>query len=234
MHIALLVTNIDDSAFAARHPGDGEKFDQLLRSQRPDWRVSLFNLPQQGFPESLDTFDGFLIGGSPASVHDDAPWIARLAPLVRQIVSGGQPLFGACFGHQAIAVALGGTVARNPGGWVLGVTETTMDGAAPWMAGDGGPVRMNAAHLEQVTRLPAGATVIGGNPDCPVGSFRVGTSVFTTQYHPEMTPDFIEALVEELAPTLPPGVADRARASLNQPAERDRVAGWIVRFFEQG
>ena len=234
MHIALLVTNIDDSAFAARHPGDGEKFGQLLRSQRPDWQVSLFNLPQQGFPESLDSFDGFLIGGSPASVNDGAPWIARLAPLVRAIVSGGQPLFGACFGHQAIAVALGGTVARNPGGWVLGVTDTTMDGAAPWMAGDGGPVRMNAAHLEQVTRLPAGATVIGGNADCPVGSFRIGAKVFTTQYHPEMTPDFIAALVEELAPKLPSGVAAQARASLHQPAELDRVAGWIVRFFEQG
>ena len=34
------------------------------------------------------------------------------------------PLFGACFGHQAIALALGGSVEANPGGWVFGTTAT--------------------------------------------------------------------------------------------------------------
>lgn len=234
MQIAILVTNTDDSAFAARHPGDGEKFGQLLLSRLPDWQVSVFDLPQGMFPDSLDGFDGFLIGGSPASVGDASPWIARLAPVVRQIVAGGKPLFGACFGHQAIAAALGGKVGQSPGGWVPGVTETVMHIPAPWMAGDSGPVRMNAAHLEQVTVLPVGAETLGGNADCAVGSLRIGNRVFTTQYHPEMTQRFIAALVEELAPNLPPGVAARARTSLYQPAELDRVAGWIVRFFEPG
>lgn len=234
MHIAILVTNTDRSAFAARHPGDGEKFTTLLLSRRPDWRVSLFDLPQNKFPDSLDGFDGFLIGGSPASVGDASPWIARLTPLVHQIMDSGKPLFGACFGHQAIAAALGGMVGQNPGGWVLGVTEIVIHSPAPWMAGESGTVRMNAAHLEQVTVVPAGAEVIGGNAECAVGSFRIGERVFATQYHPEMTQGFIAALVEELSANLPPAVTARARASLNQPAEPDHMAGWIVRFFEQG
>ena len=35
MHIAVLVTNTDQSAFAARHPRDAEKFTVLLKGARP-------------------------------------------------------------------------------------------------------------------------------------------------------------------------------------------------------
>ena len=65
----------------------------------------------------------------------------------------GRPLFGACFGHQAIALALGGKVGANPGGWVFGVTETEIIHAAPWMKGEAGCIQVNAAHSEQVTAL---------------------------------------------------------------------------------
>ena len=44
--------------------------------------------------------------------------------LIRRLVNEDRPLFGACFGHQAIAKALGGAVCDNPGPFVLGVVET--------------------------------------------------------------------------------------------------------------
>ncbi len=132
-------------------------------------------------------------------------------------------MFGACFGHQAIAKALGGTVARNPGGWVFGLTETRMEGAK---------LRLYAAHLEQVTGLPPGADPLGGNDDCPVGAFRIGQTVLTTQYHPEMTPDFAAALVAEYGPKLPAEVSRRAEASLTGAADTAAIADRIVRFFE--
>ena len=94
-----------------------------------------------------------------------------------------------------------------------------------------GPLRQYAAHVEQVTRLPEGAEVVMGNAACPVGGFVVGNAVFTTQYHPEMTHDFITALIEEYAAKLPPGVVRAARDSLAERADNDRVAGWIMAFF---
>ncbi|MGV8984851.1 MAG: type 1 glutamine amidotransferase [Cypionkella sp.] len=233
MHIAVLVTNTDDSPFASGHPNDAEKFRAFLQPRRPGWQISTFDLPSGEFPADLSAYDGFIIGGSPASVNDDAAWIGRLMEGVRAIVAQGVPLFGACFGHQAIAVALGGKVTRNPGGWVFGVTSTQTKDPAPWMADATAPIRVNAAHSEQVTELPPGAQVIGGNAECPHGSFRIGTRVFTTQYHPEMSQAFMAALVEEYGPKLPPEVARAARASVAQPAEIDRMANWIVGFFEQ-
>jgi GMP synthase-like glutamine amidotransferase len=224
MHIAILVTNTDDSAFAAQHPHDGDKFRALLAPLRPDWRFTDYPVKDGTFPATPDGIDGVIITGSPASVHDGAPWIARLMDLIRNMAAMDMPMFGACFGHQAIAQALGGRVDRNPQGWVFGAVATAMERL--------GPIRLYAAHSEQVTALPDGARVTGSTPGCTIASFAIGTRVMTTQYHPEMSPDFIAALIEELAEKLPSDVARRARASLAEPADTDRIAEAIVGFFE--
>ena len=78
MHIAVLVTNTDISAFATRHPSDGGKFRTLIHGLRPFWQVTSFDLPAGEFPADLAAFDGYIIGGSPASVNDDDIWIAQL------------------------------------------------------------------------------------------------------------------------------------------------------------
>ncbi|MEZ5798705.1 MAG: type 1 glutamine amidotransferase [Paracoccaceae bacterium] len=223
MHIAILMANTDESDFAQRHPKDGEKFSRLLAPLRPDWQFTTIPVKDGVFPVDLARYDGFIVTGSPASVHDDDPWVARLMQVIRQIRAEDRPLFGACFGHQAIAKALGGKVEPNPGGWVFGLAETEMEGA---------PIRLYAAHVEQVTTLPPGAEALGGNDDCPLGAYRIGPRVLTTQYHPEMTPDFMAALVSEYAEKLPTEVAAQARASLARTAETARIAERIVRFFE--
>lgn len=224
MHIAVLVANTDESDFAQAHPKDGAKFASLLQGLRPDWRVSAFSVKDGEFPAEAERFDGWIITGSPASVHDSAAWVGRLFALIQAIVARREPLFGACFGHQAIATALGGSVGDNPGGWVFGVAETEMEGAK---------IRLYAAHREQVLTLPTGAVVLGGNDDCPVGSFAIGRNVLTTQYHPEMTHDFMTALVAEYADKLPADVAALAQRSLAHPADRDQIAARMVRFFEE-
>lgn len=229
MKIAILMANTDESDFAARHPKDGEKWQSALGPLMPDARFEVFAVKDGHFPAHVAGFDGLVITGSPASVHDLDPWLARLFGLIREAVAAGVPLFGACFGHQAIALALGGRVGDNPGGWVFGTTETQVVDPAPWM--EAGRLRQYAAHIEQVVELPPGARVTMANPDCPVGGFSLGERVFTTQYHPEMTHDFIAALIEELAGQKPAEVIAAARASLAQTAENDRVRRSIAAFF---
>jgi GMP synthase-like glutamine amidotransferase len=223
MHIAILMANTDESDFAHQHPKDGEKFIRLLGPLRPDWQFSVVSVKDGEFPDDLSAYDGFIITGSPASVHDADPWVDRLMDVIRQIRTENRPVFGACFGHQAIAKALGGTVESNPGGWVFGLAETVLEGE---------PIRLYAAHVEQVTALPAGAEPLGGNADCPNGAFKIGTRILTTQYHPEITSRFATALVDEYADKLPPAVALRAKESLAGTADSARIADRIVRFFE--
>ena len=58
MHLAVLMTNTDESDFAQRHPKDGEKFKALIQSVRPDWTVSSFHVKDGVFPDDILAFDG--------------------------------------------------------------------------------------------------------------------------------------------------------------------------------
>lgn len=233
MHLAVLMTNTDESDFAQRHPKDGQKFADMIASVRPDWQVSSFAVKDGTFPGELSGFDGVMITGSPASVHDGEAWIARLEQVVRDCVAAGVPLFGACFGHQVIAKALGGTVGPNPGGWVFGLAQAEVTEAPEWAKGLGDGFGQYAAHIEQVTSLPAGARVWARADFCDTVGFVIGNRVFTTQNHPEMTHGFMEALVQEYSPKLPPEVSAQAQASLAQRADTEAFAEAIARFFEQ-
>jgi GMP synthase-like glutamine amidotransferase len=222
MHIAILETNTDKSAFARAHPRDGDKWRALLQVLRPEWQFTAFAVAKGEFPPERSLFDGWIIGGSPASVHDTDDWVAQLMALIRDLAAQGQPMFGACFGHQAIAVALGGMVGKNPGGWKLGLADM-----------QGGPVaRQYAAHTEQVLFLPPTARAMAHSAHCPLASFAIGQTILTTQYHPEMTHEFISGLIDHLASEVSADVIAVARQSLRDPADTDASARQIVAFFE--
>jgi GMP synthase-like glutamine amidotransferase len=225
MRIAVLMTNTDESDFSARWPKDGEKFPAMIRKVRPDWRFEVYSVKDGVFPAGLAGLDGVLITGSPHSVNSGAAWVTRLFELIREIYAAGLPMFGACFGHQAIAKALGGDVGPNPAGWVFGLVEKRF--------ADGSVLPLYASHSEQVTELPEGAEVVAAGPDCNVAGFVIGREIMTTQYHPEMEPAFIAALVEHLAEELPQEVTERARASLVNEADMIAMAERIALFLER-
>ncbi|MEM1374347.1 MAG: type 1 glutamine amidotransferase [Pseudomonadota bacterium] len=222
MRIAILMANTDESAFAERHPRDDEKFTSLMTLVRPDWSYPVFSVKDAEFPKA-DQMDGAIITGSPASVHDEAWWMIRLGALVKEMYHTGIPVFGACFGHQLIARALGGQVGPNPQGWVKGVV--TVEYADQSIAA-------YASHTEQVLDVPPGADAHARAESCEIAGFRLGTLIETTQYHPEMTEDFFCALLEEYGPDLPADVVARARASLSTTPSRALWAEHIARFFE--
>lgn len=233
MHLAVLMTNTDESAFAQRHPKDGEKFAVMIAEVRPDWRISVFAVKDGIFPDTVTDFDGIMITGSPASVHDGEEWIARLEQVVRDSVAAQVPLFGACFGHQVIAKALGGTVAENPGGWVFGLARSEVTDAPDWARTMPARFGQYAAHVEQVTDLPDGARVWARAAHCDAVGFVIGNRVFTTQNHPEMTHGFMAALIEEYGPKLPPDVLEAAQTSMSHTADTAAFSETVARFFEQ-
>lgn len=231
MHLAILMTNTDESDFAQRHPKDGEKFARLIKDVRPHWRVSSFAVKDDCFPEDTLDFDGVMITGSPASIREDKPWMQRLMQEIRFLHHARTPLFGACFGHQAIALALGGQVEENAAGWGFGLIEMSVVDDVPWLD-TRDTLLQYGAHIEHVTKLPEGARVVFTSEHCPVAGFAIADTVYTTQNHPEMTPDFVLDLVEEYSDLLPVEVVDQAHTSLTRKAETARFAESIARFFE--
>ena len=233
MHIAFLDANTDRSPLAARNPSEAEKFRALLQPHAPELVLHDFRATEDAFPEGLAGFDGIMVSGSPASVNDDGAWIARLLDLIRAAVAQELPVFGACFGHQAVAQALGGTVGRNPQGWVLGRVQVPTLARAPWMPGAPASDGLHAAHNEQVLVHPPGARILGGTVATPHGHLALGSKVFSTQYHPEITSAFMDELIEALDGEIAPEAISRARTSRAEPLESGLMAEWIARFFAQ-
>lgn len=232
MRIAVLLANTDRSEFARRHPDDGAKVAALLGPLRPGWGFETVPVRDGALPGGTGSHDGYVVTGSVASVNDPDPWIADLLGFLRAAIAEGRPVAGLCFGHQAVAKALGGTVGPNPGGWELGAVDATFGTPAPWMQPGRETLRLHAAHSEQVLSRPAAAEVIGTGPGCPVGAMRIGVHVFTTQYHPELSAGFMAALLPELAGRLDAETLAQARESLAVPAEGPVFGEWLARFFE--
>lgn len=236
--IQILLTNDDASAFAQAYPNDGLKVAQLLARERPDWTYQVLDYPRgERCPveASAPAVDGVVITGSPASVNDDAlPWLQDLLQDIVTLTARQIPLVGLCFGHQAIARALGGRVDVHTGGWGLGLGVTHWHSPAPWLQPTANQTWLLAAHREQVTLLPPGARCLGSSAFCPVASMAVGEHVFTTQFHPEMTRPFMADLLGFLADKVPPDVLARAHASLATQQESSGLfAQWMIRFLER-
>lgn len=232
MHLAILMTNTDESEFAQRHPKDGEKFTDLIAMARPEWRTTVFSVKDGEFPQDLSSYDGAMITGSPASVRSGAPWIAQLLDLIRNAHARQFPLFGACFGHQAIAMALGGSLDHNPDGWVHGLTRNRLLLRPDWAAALPEEMKLYGSHCECVSALPSGATALSESSGVNTG-FTLGRHIFTTQHHPEMTCGFITALTGELGSTLSPEIHARALDSLAEPSDQKAFAESLACFFEQ-
>ena len=233
LHIAVLLTNNDTSAFAAHFSNDGRKVVQLLQPLRPDWAFEVLPVKDGVLPSSPEAFDGYVITGSPASVNDDAlPWVGPLLDFIRAVDAARQPLIGLCFGHQAVARALDGQVASNAAGWGLGTAPTHWQAERPWMQPAQSTTTLMAAHNEQVTRMPEGAECLGGSDFCPIGSMQIGQHIWTTQYHPEMPLVFMQALLGYLADKLDTNTMARAHASLQQAADVPLFGQWMAQFIE--
>ena len=233
LRLAVLLTNNDTSAFAAHFPNDGQKVVQLLQPLRPNWSFEVVPVKDGVLPASPEAFDGYVITGSPASVNDDhLPWVGQLLDFIRAVDAVRQPLVGLCFGHQAVARALGGQVARNAAGWGLGTAPTHWTTTPAWMQPSQATTTLMAAHNEQVTRMPEGAVCLGGSDFCPIGSMQIGQHIWTTQFHPEMPLVFMKALLGYLDDKLDADTMARAHASLNNAADAPLFGQWMVQFFE--
>jgi GMP synthase-like glutamine amidotransferase len=216
-----------------RHrPIAGDTIDMLrtlFGPHAPGLELVPFDVIGGEMPPGPAACDGWVCPGSRYSVYDDLPWIHRLAGFVRDVRDAGAPFVGICFGHQMLAHALGGRVARAASGWGAGTQRVVVDRRRPWMDPPAEKLALHFMHQDQVEELPPGGTVLGRADHCPVALMSVGESMAGIQPHPEFAAAYVDALLVDRVARIGDDEVAAARAGLSQPTDEGTVARWFAR-----
>ena len=185
MRALLIANSVDcDAGFTGeRFRHHGYSFVECHREHPVEW-------------PTLDGVDQIVLLGSEWSVYWDevADKVSVELELIRAAQQQSVPIYGICYGAQAIAAALGGTVERareSEIGWydniVSDIPEVIPQG--PWMQW----------HTDVVT-APPGAIELARSP-IAVQAYRLGRT-FATQFHPEVNEAIVTRWATDGAETL--------------------------------
>ena len=225
MKIGLLECDDVVGRFPEVKGGYREMFSALL----PGFDFRYYEAHRGRLPSSASECDAWVCTGSKYSVYDGTPWIADLAAFIRSI---DRPYVGICFGHQMLAHAMGGEVAKAKQGWGVGVLPLKVLKEEPWMQPPMAEVRIQHMHQDQVQRLPDGSVLLGNSPHCEVGMFRIGENKLGIEGHPEFTVEYGAALIKARRAQIG-AQTDRALGSLREKSDGPVVGRWIERFLKR-
>lgn len=188
-------------------PSNFSLFAAAVRLHRPEIGCTLLNIADgEGLPlgTALTDFAGVMFTGSPLHAYDRTPAVTMQIDFVRAAFAAGVPAWGSCWGVQLVAVALGGSVRRNPRGRELpiarAITATAAGRAHPLLASRPQVFDALCSHLDEIETLPPNAQVLAANEHSGIQAMAAATprggSFVGTQYHPEHTLAVSAALME--------------------------------------
>ena len=123
-----------------------------------------------------------ILSGGPSSVYEEG------APsLDPALLEAGVPVFGMCYGFQAMARALGGTVEKT-GLSEFGATPATiLDTSSTLFNGQPTDQSVWMSHGDSVSEAPAGMAVTATTSGSPVAGFEDDVrKLYGVQWHPEV------------------------------------------------
>ena len=233
LSICILETDNIRPELVEQYRGYGWMFQQLFARQPIAAEFEVFNVVQGHYPDDSRHFDAYLITGSKYDSFGQDDWIQTLRTYVLERYEHGDKLMGICFGHQLLALVLGGKTERAWQGWGVGVHQYEVVEQPEWLQPHAEQWSLLISHQDQVTEAPINATVLASSAFCPIAAYYIGDQVLCFQGHPEFVPDYSRSILNIRQDVYGDQVYQQGINSLELQHQGNMVAEWMMRFVAQ-
>ena len=138
--------------------------------------------------DNLEQYSGIISMGAHAGVleEDKHAWMSHERKIMQWALDTETPLLGLCFGSQLLASAAGGRIYKAETGEFAWTKVDMLPAAAndPVIGTLGETVDAFQFHYDNI-ELPKNAVLLGES-NGTIEAFRVGSSAWATQFHPEV------------------------------------------------
>lgn len=234
LQICILETDVLRPELVDQYDSYGRMFEQLFARQPIAAEFKVYNVMEGHYPPDSERYDAYLVTGSKADSFGSDAWIQTLKTYLLERYARGDKLLGVCFGHQLLALLLGGKAERAVQGWGVGIHQYRMENKTAWMSPDLEDLTLLISHQDQVTRLPENATLLASSEFCPIASYCIGDQVLCFQGHPEFVHDYSRALLDLRQQHIGEPAYTRGVDSLQHDHQGHMVAEWMMRFVAHG
>jgi GMP synthase (glutamine-hydrolysing) len=210
----------------------GAQYAQLIARRVREARVFSEIMPHTATPEQIMARrpKAIILSGGPSSVYEPG------APQVDAgVFTSDVPVFGICYGFQAMARALGGDVART-GNSEFGRTSLEIANHGRLLAGLPEQLNVWMSHGDSVVAAPDGFDALAATTGAPIAAFEdTARGLAGVQWHPEVLhsesgQQVLEHFLFDLAgctPTWTPAniVEDSVAAIRDQVGDKQVICG---------
>jgi len=229
MTIGLLICDEVKPEYRAAFKDYPDMFQVLF----PNDSFKMYQAFKGELPKSVQECDCFMATGSSHSVYEDLDWIKRIKAFIKKIHDEDGYFVGYCFGHQLMAEALGGKVAKSKMGWCVGVHEFKVLRIKRWMRPAKTKFNILMMCQAQVMKLPRGAIRLASSPVCPNAVLQVGNRMLSFQGHPEFSKAYNRTLMEARVDRMGEEVVEKGIASLSKTVDMELFRNWVHAFLHK-
>jgi len=187
--VAIIDNSIDSSVY--------NPLDHWKAYLKVPWES--FKARKSHFPDLRNGFTHLILTGSEASILERETWVYEEVEIVQEAVEKELSILGSCYGHQLLALALGGPSyvqrsAQPEVGWISIKIEEKNE-----LLGRMRTAYSFSVHFDEVVNLGKPFHILASSKHCPIQAFALrGKPIWGLQIHPEIDIPSARKLLENL------------------------------------